>query len=90
MVKQKNLLEHSDLVYDGGKLFFEDDEYYWDFEYKVIDDLLFLAPYDENNVLIEEECIGYVRGLNGESEPYYNDRINKAESDGIIPTWCDY
>lgn len=74
----------------SGKLFFEDDEYYWDFEYKVIDDLLFLAPYDENNVLIEEECIGYVRGLNGESEPYYNDRINKAESDGIIPTWCDY
>ena len=30
----------------SGKLFFEDDEYYWDFEYKVIDDLLFLAPYD--------------------------------------------
>ena len=48
-----------------------------------------MAPYDENDVLLEDDCMAYLKGLNGESESYYNDRINQADSNGEIPNWCD-
>ena len=45
--------------------------------------------YDEDGELSEEDCIVYLQGLNGESESYYNDRIEQVESDGKFPNWCN-
>ena len=72
-----------------GKLYFEDGEYYYEYKYTIVDEILFMAPYDENDVLLEDDCVAYLKGLNGESESYYNDRINQADSNGEIPNWCD-
>ena len=71
-----------------GKLYFEDDEYYYDYKYSIVDNILFMAPYDENNILLEDDCVAYLKGLTGQSESYYNDRINQADSNGEIPNWC--
>ena len=72
-----------------GKLFFEDGEYYYDYKYSIVDNILFMAPYDANNILLEDECVAYLKGLIGESESYYNDRINQADANGEIPSWCN-
>jgi uncharacterized membrane protein YhaH (DUF805 family) len=72
-----------------GKLYFEDGEYYYEYKYSIVNEILFMAPYDENDVLLEDDCMAYLKGLNGESESYYNDRINQADSNGEIPNWCD-
>lgn len=73
----------------GEDLYFEDEEYYYKFKYSLVDEILFLAPYDEDGELSEEDCIVYLQGLNGESESYFNDEIEKAESNGDFPNWCN-
>lgn len=73
----------------GDDLYFEDEEYYYKFKYSLVDEILFLAPYDEDGELSEEDCIVYLQGLNGESESYFNDEIEKAESNGDFPNWCN-
>ena len=72
-----------------GKLYFEDGEYYYEYKYTIVDEILFMAPYDENDVLLEDDCVAYLKGLTGESESYYNDRINQADANGDIPNWCN-
>lgn len=72
-----------------GRIFFEYDDYYNDYKYSLVDDVLFLAPYDEDGSLVEENCIAYLEGLRGESQSYYNDRIEQADSDGDFPSWCN-
>ena len=71
-----------------GKLYFEDQIYYYEYEYTIVDDILFMAPYDDD-VLLEDDCVAYLKGLTGESESYYNDRINQADANGDIPNWCN-
>ncbi len=75
----------------GGDLYFEDEDYYYKFKYLIVDDILFLVPYDESGdgEIIEEDCIAYLEGNNGESESYFNDRIDQAESNGEFPSWCN-
>ena len=73
----------------GEDLYFEDEEYYYKFKYSLVDEILFLAPYDEDGELSEEDCVAYLQGLNGESESYFNDEIEKAESNGDFPNWCN-
>ncbi len=70
-------------------LYFEDDDYYYTYKYLIVDDVLFLAPLDEGDVLIEEDCIAYLEGSRGESQSFYNNRIEQAESDGDFPNWCN-
>jgi len=71
------------------KLYFEYDDYYNDYRYSLVDDILFLAPYDEDNILIEENCVAYLEGTSGESESYFNNRIEQAQSNGKFPDWCN-
>ena len=73
----------------GDVYFYEDDEYYNNFKYSVVDNIFFLAPYDESEQLMEEDCIAYMKGENGSSESIYNERIEKADADGDIPIWCN-
>ena len=73
----------------GDRLYFEYDDYYNDYKYLLVDDVLFLAPYDEGDVLMEENCIAYLEGTRGESQSFYSDRIEQAESDGDFPSWCN-
>jgi hypothetical protein len=73
----------------GENLYFEDEDYSYKFRYSLVDEILFLAPYDEDGELLEEDCIAYLQGLNGESESYFNNEIEKAESNGKIPNWCN-
>ena len=72
-----------------GKLYFEDQIYYYEYEYTIVDDILFMAPYDDDDVLLEDDCVAYLKGLTGKSESYYNDRINQADANGDIPNWCN-
>ena len=74
----------------GENIYFEDEDYFYKFRYSVVGDILFLNPYDEDGDLSEEECIGYLEGNSGESESYFNDRIEQAQSDGKIPNWCNF
>ena len=73
----------------GDTLYFEYDGYYSDFKYSIFENVLFLAPYDEDGVLSEENCIAYLEGTLGESLSIYNDRIGEVESDGDFPSWCN-
>lgn len=73
----------------GKKLYFEDEDYSYKFRYSLVDDILFLAPYDEDGELVESDCIAYLQGLNGESESYFTDKIENAESNGKFPDWCN-
>jgi len=73
----------------GENLYFEDEDYSYKFRYSIVDDVLFLAPYDEDGILSEEDCIGYLEGTSGESESYFNDRIEQVESNGWFPNWCN-
>jgi len=74
----------------NSDVFFEDDdEYYYNFKYIVVDDLFFLAPYDASEELLEDDCIAYLKGETGATESIYNDRIEKANTDGLIPSWCN-
>ena len=73
-----------------GRLYFEDEDYYYsDYKYSIVDDILYLAPYNEDDVLLEDDCFAYIKGLRGESESYWNERIEQAESNGDIPNWCN-
>jgi len=67
----------------------EDEEGYYKFRYSLVDDILFLAPYDEDGEVSEDDCVVYLQGLNGESQSYYTDRIEQADTDGNIPYWCN-
>ena len=73
----------------GERLYFEYDDYYNDFKYLLVDDVLFLAPYDEDDVLLEENCIAYLEGTGGESQSLYSDRMEQVESNGDFPSWCN-
>jgi hypothetical protein len=73
----------------GDSIYFEYDEYYNDYKYLLVDEVLFLAPYDEDGALVEENCIAYLEGTRGESQSFYNDRIERADSDGDFPSWCN-
>ena len=66
----------------------EGEEGYYNFRYSLVDDILFLAPYGEDGELNEDDCVIYLQGLDGESQSYYTDRIEQAESDGMVPYWC--
>ena len=70
-------------------LYFEDEDYSYKFRYSLVEDILFLAPYSEGGDLIEEDCIAYLQGLSGESESYFNNEIENAESNGTFPSWCN-
>ena len=70
-------------------LYFEDEDNLYKFRYSLVDDILFLAPYSEDGKLIEEDCIAYLQGLSGESESYFNNEIENAESNGTFPSWCN-
>ena len=70
-------------------LYFEDDDDDYTHKYLIVDDVLFLAPFDEGDVLIEENCIAYLEGSRSESQSFYNNRIEHAESDGDFPNWCN-
>lgn len=70
-------------------LYFEDEDYSYKFRYSLVEDILFLAPYSEDGDLIEEDCIAYLQGLSGESESYFNNEIENAESNGTFPSWCN-
>ena len=74
---------------ESPNLYFEDEDYSYEFRYSLVDDILFLAPYDEDGILSEEDCIAYLTGTSGESESYFNDRIEQVESDGKFPSWCN-
>lgn len=73
----------------GEDLYLEDGEYYYKFRYSTVDEVLFLAPYNEDGTLSEEDCFAYLAGTSGESESYFNDRIEQVESDGQFPNWCN-
>ena len=73
----------------GENLYFEDEDYSYKFRYSLVDDILFLAPYDEDGELVESDCIAYLQGLNGESESYFSNKIENAESNGKFPSWCN-
>ena len=73
----------------GENLYFEDEDYSYKFRYSLVDDIMFLAPYDENSEVIEDDCVVYLQGLNGESQSYYTDRIEQADTNGNIPYWCN-
>jgi uncharacterized membrane protein YhaH (DUF805 family) len=73
----------------GENLYFEDEEYSYKYRYSLVDDILFLAPYDGDGVLSEEDCTAYLQGSNGESESHFNDRIEQAQSNGKFPNWCN-
>lgn len=75
----------------SGDLYFEDEDYYYKYKYQIVNDILFLAPYDESNdgELLEEDCRALIKGENGSSESYFNDRIESAEADGDFPSWCN-
>jgi hypothetical protein len=70
-------------------LYFEDEDYSYKFRYSLVEDILSLAPYSEDGDLIEEDCIAYLQGLSGESESYFNNEIENAESNGTFPSWCN-
>jgi hypothetical protein len=71
-------------------VFFEEgSDYYYNFKYIVVDDVFFLAPYDESEQLLEEDCIAYIKGQSGSTESIYNERIEKADADGDVPLWCN-
>ena len=73
-----------------GRLYFETEDYYYsDYKYSIVNDILYMAPYNEDDVLIEDDCFAYIEGLRGESESYWNERIEQAESNGEIPNWCN-
>ena len=44
----------------------DEDYYYSDYKYSIVDDILYLAPYNEDDVLFEDDCL-YIKGLRGES-----------------------
>ena len=67
---------------------FEREDYYYIFEYKVVDDILFLAPYGDDDAISEESCIAYLSGESGKNDSTYSDRIESAESNGAFPSWC--
>ena len=73
---------------DGELLLYDEEDYYYTFEYEVVDDILFLAPYGDDDVLLEESCIAYLSGESGKNDSTYSDRIESAESNGAFPTWC--
>ena len=55
----------------------------------VILDKIFDFVEETDDVLLEDDCVAYLKGLTGESESYYNDRINQADANGDIPNWCN-
>jgi len=73
---------------EGELRLFESKDYYYIFEYEVVDDILFLAPYGDDDVLLEENCIAYISADSGYSDSKYSDRIESAESNGAFPSWC--
>ena len=88
-VKYSNTIKKNyQRVVSEGKFNFEDQIYYYEYEYTIVDDILFMAPYDDD-VLLEDDCVASLKGLTGESESYYNDRINQADANGDIPNWCN-
>ena len=73
---------------EDGNLILEEDDYYYTFKYQVVDETLFLAPIDNDDSVVKEECIAYLKGDTGKTNSAYNDRIEDAESNGDFPSWC--
>lgn len=73
---------------EGGNLILEEEDYYYVFKYQLVDEILFLAPIDNDDGVIKEECIAYLKGDAGKTNSAYNDRIETAESNGDFPSWC--
>ena len=73
----------------GDDIFFEDDTYYYKFKYLVTNDIIFLAPYDENGELSESDCVAYLYGTNGEDSSYFENKMEDASQNGWVPNWCD-
>jgi uncharacterized membrane protein YhaH (DUF805 family) len=66
---------------DGNKLYLttpSDPEYEYYFKYSISDEMLFLAPYDDDNSVMSDSCAGYaINGVNWEDAEYYT-----------WPSWC--
>lgn len=73
---------------EDGNLILEEEEYYYVFKYTIVDDILFLAPFDVDDKLLEEDCIAYVEGSSGKTNSVYSDKLEAAEQDGKFPNWC--
>jgi len=73
---------------DDGNLIFEEGEYYYVYKYTIADDILFLAPFDADDNLLEEDCVAYIEGSSGKTNSIFSDKIDAAEQSGDFPTWC--
>ena len=73
---------------EDGNLILEEDDYYYTFKYQVVDEILFLAPIDNDDSVVKEECIAYLKGDAGKTNSAYEDRIEDADSNGDFPSWC--
>ena len=73
---------------EDGNLILEEDDYYYTFKYQVVDEILFLAPIDNDDSVMKEECIAYLKGDAGKTNSAYEDRIEDADSNGDFPSWC--
>ena len=69
-------------------LIFFDTEYEYHFQYKITNELLFLAPIDEDDQLQGDLCIAYLKGETGSDNSTYEERIEAAERQNQIPSWC--
>ena len=73
---------------EDGNLILEEDDYYYTFKYQLVDEILFLAPIDNDDSVLKEECIAYLKGDAGKTNSAYEDRIEDADSNGDFPSWC--
>ena len=73
---------------EEGNLILEEEEYYYVFKYAIVDDILFIAPFDVDDNLLEEDCIAYVEGTSGAINSVYSDKLEAAEENGKFPKWC--
>jgi len=74
---------------EDGNLVLEEEDYYYVFKYKVVDEILFIAPIDNDDTVLKEECIAYLKGDDGKTNSLFNDKIQTAESNGDFPSWCE-
>lgn len=72
----------------GNDIYFESGEGYYKYKYSVVNDIMYLMPYDENGDLKDDDCIAYLSGTSGSSESVFDERMSTAESNGEIPVWC--
>lgn len=87
---EDSYLQYTHWQTNDNDLIFEDNEFGYIYKYKIIDDVLFIAPYEEGDSgeVVENSCSAYVKGESGRNDVNYSDKIDSVQSNGEIPGWC--